>query len=439
RSQRRNSSNNTSTQSFISIFVQLKQYCHDIDRRKFWNTPVSRVYNTLFHEVYKLRLNVDIDLLFLPTDESALLANLTHHFRSSMAISLLVTVELSHVSEIVLCNGRVLLKRGDLVENLGREKDMGQLTKEMWKDANLVPIHKTGRKSQATNYRGISLLEQLSKIFEKGVYNVVFEFFSNKITSQHGFYPRRSCATQLTQVVHLLAQSMDNKQQVDLVYLDFAKAFDRVPHSKLICKLHLLGIRDPLLSWFRSYLYKRRHRVVIDGFASEWLPVTSGVPQGSVLGPLLFLLYINDMPEVISQGSYLPLFADDSKCFRVIFNASDQDRLQEDLNALYDWSIKWGMEFNVEKCKVLRVVRTRTIYDRQYALGSSHLSVVQSEKDLGVWISDTLNWNIHTDNIVAKAQKMLGLLYRTLKDIDDNNVFKHSYFHVDLPDKETCE
>ncbi|CAB3985676.1 Hypothetical predicted protein [Paramuricea clavata] len=298
-----------------------------------------------------------------------------------------------------------------------------------WKDANLVPIHKTGRKSQATNYRGISLLEQLSKIFEKGVYNVVFEFFSNKITtSQHGFYPRRSCATQLTQVVHLLAQSMDNKQQVDLVYLDFAKAFDRVPHSKLICKLHLLGIRDPLLSWFRSYLYKRRHRVVIGGFASEWLPVTSGVPQGSVLGPLLFLLYINDMPEVISQGSYLPLFADDSKCFRVIFNASDQDRLQEDLNALYDWSIKWGMEFNVEKCKVLRVVRTRTIYDRQYALGSSHLSVVQSEKDLGVWISDTLNWNIHTDNIVAKAQKMLGLLYRTLKDIDDNSVKRLLYF-----------
>ncbi|CAB4014177.1 RNA-directed DNA polymerase from mobile element jockey [Paramuricea clavata] len=86
------------------------------------------------------------------------------------------------------------------------------------------------------------------------------------------------------------------------------------------------------------------------------------------------------------------------------------------------------MEFNVEKCKVLRVVRTRTIYDRQYTLGSSHLSVVQSEKDLGVWISDTLNWNIHTDNIVAKAQKMLGLLYRTLKDIDDNSVKRLLYF-----------
>ena len=124
-----------------------------------------------------------------------------------------------------------------------------------WKDANLVPIHKTGRKSQVTNYRGIFLLEKLSKILEKGVYNVVFKFFSKKITSQHGFYPGRSCTTQLTQVIHLLAQSMHNKQHVDLVYLDFAKAFDRVPHTKSICKLHLLGIRDPLLSWFRSYLY----------------------------------------------------------------------------------------------------------------------------------------------------------------------------------------
>ena len=117
------------------------------------------------------------------------------------------------------------------------------------------------------------------------------------------------------------------------MYLDFAKAFNRVPHTKLIYKLHLLGIRDPLLSWFCSYLYKRQHRVLIDGFASEWLPVISGVPQGPVLVLLLFFCISTACWELYLKDPYLPLFADDSKCFRVIFNANDQDRLQEDLNA----------------------------------------------------------------------------------------------------------
>ena len=113
-------------------------------------------------------------------------------------------------------------------------------------------------------------------------------------------------------------------------------------------------------------------------------------------------------------------------CARVIFNSVDQDRLLEDLNALYDWAINWGMEFHVEKCKILKIVRTRTTYDQQYHLGSSQLSI-QSEKKLGVLLSITLNWNTHTDNIVAKAQKMLGLLHRTSRDIDNHTVKRLLY------------
>ncbi|CAB3981583.1 Hypothetical predicted protein, partial [Paramuricea clavata] len=219
-----------------------------------------------------------------------------------------------------------------------------------WKDANLVPIHKAERKSIVSNYRGISLIDQLSKILEKGVFGRLFDFVSPKLTPwQHGFFPGRSTVTQLLQVVHLLSSALDKKKQVDLVYLDFSKAFDRVPHDKLLHKLHAIGIRDPLLSWFRSYLSYRRHRVVLDGHTSEWLPMTSGVPQGSVLGPLLFVIYINDMPDVINDGTYLPPFADDSKCFRFIFGSADQNKLQADLDALYDRSITWGMNFNISK------------------------------------------------------------------------------------------
>jgi hypothetical protein len=136
---------------------------------------------------------------------------------------------------------------------------------------------------------------------------------------QYGFLPGRSTVSQLIQVVHEHAKALEKKQQVDVIYLDFAKAFDKVPHNKLLCKLESFGIRGNLLNWFRSYLLGRRHRVVINGKVSDYLPVTSGVPQGSVLEPLLFLKYINDMPNCISRETSLPSSADDSKCFRVIW------------------------------------------------------------------------------------------------------------------------
>ena len=133
-------------------------------------------------------------------------------------------------------------------------------------------------------------------------------------------------------------------------------------YEKRLFKLECLGVKGPLLAWLRSYLSGRRHRVVIDNEASDFLPVTSGVRQGSILGPLLFLVYINDMPDVISGDTSLHLFADDSKCFRLILGQDDRDKLQKDLNKLLEWSSIWRMEFNVKKCKVLRVARTKCTY-----------------------------------------------------------------------------
>ena len=229
---------------------------------------------------------------------------------------------------------------------------IGSFPKE-WKDANLVPVHKSESKAIVTNYRGISLLNTLSKILEKLVYNEIFDYISPHITQwQHGFLPSKSTVTQLVQVVHDFAKALEMKKQVDVIYLDVSKAFDRVPHEKLLFKLESLGISGPLLSWFRSYLTGRRHRVVLNNEASDFLSVTSGVPQGSNLGPLLFLIFINDMPKVISRETSLPLFADDSKCFRLVLGQDDGDQLQDDLNELFKWSCTWGMEFNVSKCKV---------------------------------------------------------------------------------------
>ena len=175
-----------------------------------------------------------------------------------------------------------------------------------------------------------------------GVFNIISPHFSQW---QHGFLPGKSTVSQLSQVVHQFGKALEKRQQVDVIYLDFPKAFDKVSHCKLLFKLECLGIRGSLLGWFRSYLTNRRQRVVINNISSNFLPVTSGVPQGSILGPLLFLIFINNMPNVISKDTSLPLFADDSKCFRLILGQKDGDELQDDLNKLLTWSYTWGMEF----------------------------------------------------------------------------------------------
>lgn len=314
-----------------------------------------------------------------------------------------------------------------LCELFNMSLHLGQFP-EKWKDVNLVPIYKSEAKSQVLNYRGISLLDVLSKLLEKQVFHHTYDFVSPHLTEwQHGFLPGKSTVTQLTQVVHHFSLALENKQQVDVIYLDFSKAFDRVPHERLLIKLECLGIKGSLLSWFRSYLTGRRHRVIINGEKSTFLPVMSGVPQGSILGPLLFLIFINDMPSSISQGTSLPLFADDSKCFRLILGQDDGIKLQNDLTNLCKWASTWGMEFNVKKCKVLRIARIKSIFERDYYLGNMKLERVEVEKDLGVLITHNLSWNNHVDYTTAKAQKMLNVLYRSCKDISDSSIKKLLY------------
>ena len=167
---------------------------------------------------------------------------------------------------------------------------------------------------------------------------------------QHGFVKRKSCVTNLLEL-DLITKSLSEGFSVVIVYLDFIKAFDMVPHQRLIQKLKGYGIKDDLLKWVQSFLSERRQRVVLGDISSSWANVTSGVPQGSVLGPLMFVMFKNDLPEVIE--GFCKLYADDSKIIRVIEDDSSADILQRDIDSVTNWTKEWLMKLNSSKCKVM--------------------------------------------------------------------------------------
>ena len=241
-----------------------------------------------------------------------------------------------------------------------------------------------------------------------------FNNHSILVDAQHGFRPGRSCETQLILITaEDLTKSIDNREQVDAIVLDFSKAFDRVPHQRLLRKLHHCGVKGPLLSWTENFLTQRFQRVVVDGQSSDWVPVTSGGLQGTVLGPLLFLTYINDIPPGITSKKRL--FADDCLIYRSISNITDSTELQKDLDRLHQWSVSWQMQFNVDKCHLMRFTRRRNITDTQYQLGGSQLSSVTEYSYLGLTFSNDMSWQKHIDKVTSKANRMLGLLRRNLR------------------------
>ena len=300
-----------------------------------------------------------------------------------------------------------------------KSMDTGSLPED-WRTANVCPVYKKGDKSAPINYRPISLTCIICKLMEHIICsNLSSHLELNGILNpkQHAFRRHRSCTTQLCTVIHDWAKSIDAGFQTDVFILDFAKAFDSVPHERLKAKLFHCCVNSNTLRWIDAFLCERRQRVVFNGAKSEWIPVNSGVPQGTVLGPTLFNIFINDITNNIN--SEIRLFADDCVCYRQIRHKEDHNILGRDIEQLGNWAKRWNMRFEPTKSKIMHITRkTRHKAHHLYSLQNTAIESVTHTKYLGVTVTNDLRWNRHVADVTKKANRMLGQLRRNMSACD---------------------
>jgi hypothetical protein len=215
-------------------------------------------------------------------------------------------------------------------------------------------------------------------------------------------------------------EALDNGHYVDCIYMDFQKAFDKVPHNRLLEKIKSYGIVGPTLNWIKDFLKNRTQKVMVNGAGSEWENVTSGIPQGSVLGPILFVIYINDLPDTVESDSYL--FADDTKIFRIIKGEDDKEILQDDFTKLEEWSGKWLLKFHPEKCKHMKISKSKNEETNTYKLLGQDIETVTQEKYIGVIIDSELTFENHLCEKVKKATSIFAAMRRTFKYLDTKSI-----------------
>ena len=297
-----------------------------------------------------------------------------------------------------------------------------------WKFANISPIFKKGSRSLAENYRPISLTSVVCKLMEVFVKRVIMQHLTDqKLLSpkQYGFISGRSTTTQLLTYLDKCIESIVNGGVVDTIYLDFSKAFDCVPHRRLIGKLESYGIKGKLLNWIIAFLNGRTQLVKVNGSESTSSCVLSGIPQGSVLGPILFVVYINDLLEDIESHGLL--FADDAKIFEHILSREDSVALQAEINSVESWSKTWLLTFHPDKCHVLTIGKFTNIrHTHHYKVYGKELEHVFAEKDLGVVIDGDLNFEEHMSEKINKANAVMGMIRRTFSFLDCH-LFKKLY------------
>ena len=342
-------------------------------------------------------------------------------------------------------HNRVLKELADIlaqpVADLFNESMDSGVVPASWRTANVTPIFKKGDKRNPGNYRPVSLTSTLGKLMEKIVRDEVNKHMtSNKLYSphQHGFKKGKSCGTQLLEVSEDWTSLLDDDNSIDCIYLDYKKAFDSVPHQRLMTKVYAYGIRGKLWNWIKAYLHDRSQQVVINGFSSKPSKVSSGIPQGSVLGPELFLIFINDLPEIVkSPNGVVKLFADDTKLYSVVNDKRDQVSLQEDLQKINEWADLWQLPFNQDKCKVVHYGRKNPGYTYQLSDDGSIISSSSTEKDLGVTFDNQLKFTPHVDRVAATSNRKMGIIKRTFSSLDPRSLVQ-LYKAIVRPSLEYC-
>jgi hypothetical protein len=296
-----------------------------------------------------------------------------------------------------------------------------------WRCSNISPIFKSGDRTKIENYRGIAILSVIPKLFEKIISDQLYKFLDERIVQQqHGFRKGKSTTTNLVDYVSQLQTLMSSNKQVDAIYTDFSKAFDKVDHHILGLKLFKIGIRGSLLNWLMSYLCNRTQRININGVLSESIHVTSGVPQGSHLGPLLFIVFINDLTFSIKNCKFL-LYADDMKFFRPVCQRNDVSLIQEDLDRVNLWCKNNKMFLNVSKCCFISFSKRGRSVESTYFIEGVQLERVTVINDLGVTLNTKGNFDSHIDKIVNEGKRALGYMKRRSIEFKDPYVTKLLY------------
>ena len=289
--------------------------------------------------------------------------------------------------------------------------------------AVICPLHKGGSRSIPKNFRPVALTSHIIKVFERVIRKFMVSYLeSNEFMApgQHGFRALRSTLTQLLGHFDYMLMDLEKGACSDTIYLDFAKAFDKVDHGVLHNKLRDLGIHGKLGKWLHAFLHERKQTVVIDGHNSTNSTVLSGVPQGTVLGPVLFLVLIMDIANGTSNATRVTSFADDTRASRPISSIGDMESLQQDINTIYAWADKVNMEFNGDKFECLRCWphqdKADLLTNHHYTdPGGSNIEEPAKVKDLGILFTPDLTFKIHIEKMMKEANRLIGWVFRTFR------------------------